>query len=210
MNTNDQFIEAVRASLNELEEGKHSQKSVAALIQMTTQTVRLNPGAFVPEILRYTLMQSDRIEEQSATIERLLGGEHMQSLTQHFPPAPPSSDVRAAWDDFSQYILDAVDPGNVAPIPKLGPYALLWHNCLEQIASGQMADTELAKHMHVFEKHLVSPHSQQALLSALFCRWVFQAPEPIFKDHHPPSALANLNIYRMASKYDSTSIKRVY
>jgi hypothetical protein len=210
MNAKDQHNETVDASLNELKEDEYSQKSMAALTQNIENMRRLNPGAFIKEILRYTLMQSEQLEEKSATIDRLLGGEHMPGLTQQFPLAPTSSDVRAAWDDFSQCILDAVGPGHVTPVPDPGPYALLWHNCLEQIASGQMADTELAEHMRVFEKHLISPHSQQALLSALFCRWVFQSPEPIFNDHHPPSTLECLKMFQMISKYDSTFMKHVY
>lgn len=149
MNTNDQFIEAVQASLHELEEGNYSPKSVAALVQKIGLILQLNPEALVPEILRYTLMQSDRLEEQSATIERLIGGEHMQGLTQNFPQAPSFSEVGAAWNNFDQCMLDAVGPGHITPVPDPGPYALLWHHCLEQIASGQMEDTELTEHMHV-------------------------------------------------------------
>lgn len=211
MNAKDQCNETVDASLNELKvEDNHSQKLLAILAQKIENMRRLNPKAIIKDLLRCLLMQSEQLEEKSATMDRLFGGEYVEGLTQQFPPAPTSSDVRAAWDDFYLCILDTVGPGHVTPDPDPGPYALLWHNCLEQIASSQMADNELAEHMRVFEKQSISPHSQQALLSALFCRWVFQSPEPIFDDHHPPSTLEHLNVIRMISKYDITPIKHVY
>lgn len=211
VNAKDQCNETVDASLNELKvEDKYSQKVMATLTQNIENMRRLNLEAVIKEMLRYLLMQSEQLEEKSATIDHLLGGEYMQGLTQQFPPAPTASDVRAAWDDFYLCILDTVGPGHVTPDPDPGPYALLWHNCLEQIASGQMAETELAEHMRVFEKHSISPHSQQALLSALFCRWVFQSPEPIFNAHHPPSTLEYLNVIWMISKYDITLMKHIY
>jgi hypothetical protein len=211
MNAKDQCNETIDASLNELKvEDNHSQKSLAILTQHIENMRRLNPDAVIKDLLRCSLMQSEQLAKKGATINRLLGGEYMEGLTQQFPPAPTASDVRAAWDDFYLCILDTVGPGHVTPDPDPGPYALLWHNCLEQIASSQMADTELAEHMRVFEKRSISPHSQQALLSALFCRWVFQSPEPIFNNHHPPSTLECLNFMRMISKYDITLTKHVY
>jgi hypothetical protein len=197
---NDRYAKTFLASLEHLEPGKHSQRSVNDLTRKFELIIHYSPEAFVAKISDYMLRLLHQVHEKGATIKHLLGGEHMYGLTHDFPPTPPRSDLRSAWDNFSQCILDAVGPGHTTPLPGPGPYTVLAHHCLESIASGRMADTELANHMQIFENHSISPHSQQALLSALFRRWMFQSPEPIFTDSHPSSVLEYLNMFRMTSK----------
>jgi hypothetical protein len=67
------------------------------------------------------------------------------------------------------------------PSPELAGYL----TCVaEYIASGRYQEEELEnciKHLH---EHLKSLYAVQTLISALICRCVFQAPEPMLDKQH--------------------------
>ena len=69
---------------------------------------------------------------------------------------------------------------------------------MEEFASGRILTKELADYVTNFTMYLASPHAQQALLGASFCRWVFQSPEPMCKDHHPKALMKHFEALRSA------------
>lgn len=101
-----------------------------------------------------------------------------------FPKTPSQLFINDAWEKFWELILDIVDRNRRTPTPTLAAAGYLSRSS-EDIASGRVAHAELSDTIKNLEKYLSRPHAQQALLSAVICRWVFQSPEPICKDHHP-------------------------
>ncbi|KAF1363128.1 hypothetical protein EJ07DRAFT_173825 [Lizonia empirigonia] len=102
-----------------------------------------------------------------------------------FPKTPPQQEVNETWTAFYEHIVYTVGPNHTSPKPK--PESAGYLTCTaENIANGRITDAELQPCIASLGQYLKSPHAQQTLLSALFCRWVFASPEPMLHSMHSP------------------------
>ena len=187
--------------------GKHSERSIKELLEKAKLVEQYNPTASAEEFLSYALSLNDVAEDRCAFISRLLGGEQVHGFDQDFPRTSSLADLQDKWDVFRLRLLDHVGPGHTTPSPKRGSCAYLWTRCLRQVANGSIADRELGDDLKSLQDCLDSPHAQQAFLSALFCRWVFQSPEPMLEGYYPPSTMKHLELAMMIGTFWVESLR---
>lgn len=102
-----------------------------------------------------------------------------------FPKTPPQHKVNETWTAFYEHIVFTVGPNHITPQPN--PESAGYLTCAaENIANGRITCAELEPCIASLSQYLKSPHAQQTLLSALFCRWVFASPEPMLDTMHSP------------------------
>ncbi len=81
-----------------------------------------------------------------------------------------------------------VGPNAIEPVPTLYEAGYLT-GCAESIAHGLIPESQLEPYISTLSPMLESPHAQQTLLSALFCRWAFLSPEPMLTWEEIPEDL---------------------
>lgn len=100
-----------------------------------------------------------------------------------FPKTPSQKDVDQTWTRFYDHIVSTVGANNTEPRSTAEGAGYL--TCaVESIANGRIADSELEACLNTLSRYLTSPHAQQTLFSALFCRWVFAFPEQMLDTMH--------------------------
>ncbi len=146
-------------------------------------------------VLKNAQELEDTMKKQQALIRRLVGGPEYQ-VRMEFPKTPSLLSISDTLATCRQYILDTVGDDRDSPTPTSVAAGYL-SRCMEDVANGRLLDEDLAPDIYNFRMHLESPHAQQALLGALFCRCVFQSPEPMCKAYHPKALTKHLEAMRM-------------
>ncbi|KAJ4364796.1 hypothetical protein N0V95_000640 [Ascochyta clinopodiicola] len=117
-----------------------------------------------------------------------------------FPKTPAQSEVDKTWTSFYKHIVSTIGPNNVIPNPT--PEGAGYLTCAaEGIANRQIYKDQLEPCIESFSRYLKSPHAQQTLFSALFCRWVFASPEPMLNTMHSDGMMQLYNAVIGAAQY---------
>jgi hypothetical protein len=100
-----------------------------------------------------------------------------------FPKEPTYRKIEESWTDIYQHLVDTVGPNNTRPFISVlsAGYVV---GFAENIATGRVSNDQLDSYIESVSGPLKSPHAKQTLFSALFCRWVFAAPEPMLHAMH--------------------------
>jgi hypothetical protein len=147
-----------------------------------TRTPDREPGELFANVLR-DLHAAEAANKDLRDLLRDLVGRRDYKMVNAFPSTPDKADIEKAWKDMRQYIKDAFghDP-DFEPTPS-GIGAGYIAARIEDLAKD--GRELLGPQRMYFEKlspFLASPHSAHAVVSTLFCRWLFAAPEPMFQD----------------------------
>lgn len=150
--------------------------------------------------LMLDLRSEQRLKEKYRDMaKRLVEVEDLRTGTV-FPKSPEENDVQDLWAKFREYILWTVGKRNKTPTPSLTSAGYLSAR-VEDIASGRVSDVQFNNCLHTLKEFMVSPHAQQMLLGALFCRWVFQNPEGMLRDSHSQGQVKMYEAALAASVY---------
>ncbi|KAJ8110499.1 hypothetical protein OPT61_g6673 [Boeremia exigua] len=177
------------------------------LLERTRRYFSRNPSSFAGDMLKHAQDTESMLDKQHALITRLVGEPEFQVKTV-FPKTPSPSSVDNTLASFRQSIVDINGDERDTPAPTLAAAGYL-SRCMEDIASGRILPKELVNYIKDFRIYLKSPHAQQAVLGALFCRWVFQSPEPMCEAHYPKALMKLLEAKLMQGETKADGLERV-
>lgn len=100
-----------------------------------------------------------------------------------FPKEPTDQKIDDRWTTIYRYIVDTVGLDNARPHISASSAEYIV-SFAENIATGRTSNDQLDSYIESVSGPLKSPHAQQTLYSALFCRWVFADPEPMLRAIH--------------------------
>ena len=125
-----------------------------------------------------------------------------------FPKESPQQEVSKSWTAFYEHIVLTVGPNNTSP--KIDAASAGYVACFaENIAYGRIPGDQLKTYIESLSALLKSPHAQQALFSALFCRWIFAAPEPMLHAMHSDGMIHLYNSILSSASTTAAGIVKV-
>ena len=120
-----------------------------------------------------------------------------------FPKEPTYRKIKDHWTAVYEYIVDTVGSTNTRPRISASSAGYIV-GFAENIATGRVSTDQLDLYIESVSGPLKSPYAQQTLLSALFCRWVFAAPEPMLHAMHS-DGMMHLYENRLAGASDKVA-----
>jgi hypothetical protein len=147
-----------------------------------TRTSDREPGELFANVLR-DLHAADAANKDLRDLLRDLVGRREYNRGNEFPSTPDKADIEKAWKDMRQYIKDAFghDP-DFEPTPSGVGSGYIAARIEDLAKDGRELLGPQEIYIERLSPFLASPHSAHAIVSALFCRWLFAAPEPMFQD----------------------------
>jgi hypothetical protein len=124
----------------------------------------------------------ERIEKEryKDIVRKLIGAPDFAG--NKFPQPTDLTFYKPRWQEAMDNIRMAVGPEDTTPDHSPSPELAGYLTCvMENIANGRYQEEELEKCIKHLYEHLKSTYAVQALMGALFCRWVFQASEPMLE-----------------------------
>lgn len=123
------------------------------------------------------------------------------NFNMNFPLAPEAREVNYTWERIMYKIrrvagLEDEEPERL-PTPKDAGYLTAR---VQDILAGRMTDREVEDMIVDVKEHVQSPFAVLALASAIFCRDLFQSPEPMCGTA-PPSLMAVYDMHRSISTF---------
>jgi hypothetical protein len=116
-------------------------------------------------------------------VKSLIGARNFDG--NRFPIPVDTASCKQIWRSLMVNIRKAIGLQDKEPehLPSVESTGLLVHT-VEDITNGHIPEDELESVIELLHEHLQSPYAVQTLMGALFCRWVFQAPEPMCEGQH--------------------------
>ncbi|KAF3006429.1 hypothetical protein E8E13_001589 [Curvularia kusanoi] len=146
------------------------------------RTLKDPNGSIVDNLIKDLDSQRALKAKYAEMVKKLIGS--IDSGTRlAFPKETPPQEVEKAWATIYDHFVFVVGPNNVTPIIGAASAGYVV-GAAENIATGLVPDHQLDSYIESLSALLRSPHAQQTLFSALFCRWVFSMPEPMLHAMH--------------------------
>ncbi|KAJ8115704.1 hypothetical protein OPT61_g2703 [Boeremia exigua] len=181
----DALMSVLSGILNNSEQ--NMQENVLEHLQQIIRTAERPQTSLVGDLIKDLKSQRNMKEDYRVLIRKLVDFRNLTSPNV-FPKEPHQKDVSRSWSEFHEQMVSIVGPNNVTPMltPASAAYIA---SAAEQIADSRITDDQLQVYIESLQRYLKSPHAQQAVFSALFCRWVFSNPEPMLDDMHSEGML---------------------
>ncbi|KAJ4312994.1 hypothetical protein N0V94_007163 [Neodidymelliopsis sp. IMI 364377] len=176
-------------------------------INQIVRTIKDTPGSMVENFAKDLDSQRALKVKYRTMAQKLVGFVDLTNGTE-FPKVPPQKEVNQIWAAFYEHIVSTVGVNNIEPTPTPEGAGYL-SRCAEEIAHGRIPDSQLKACVASLSDHLISPHAQQTLISALFCRWIFSSPEPMLKDMHSAGMMQLYNATMATEQRDHDGLPKV-
>ena len=167
-------------------------QEVEGRLKCIERTVEREPGQLLYKMLQ-DLHSADAANADLRSMLHDLVGRRQFHQENSFPRVPDQTDIDKGWKTFRKYVRDAFGYGYPSEPKPRGIDAGYIAARIDDLAKdGRHPLGSPTKFTEELTSYLHSPHSVQALLSALLCRWLFAAPEPICKGAY---SLKELKMY---------------
>lgn len=145
-----------------------------------TRTLDREPGELFANMLK-DIRSADAAKKDMRDLLRDLIGRREYNKANEFPSIPYRADGEKAWQDMRQYIKDGFGHAPAFEPKPTGVGAGYIAAHIEDLAKdGRVPMGSQKTYIEELSPFLASPQSAHAIVSALFCRWLFAAPEPMF------------------------------
>jgi hypothetical protein len=140
------------------------------------------PGQLFDRILS-DLEQKDRAnQEMRELLRNLISHREFNKRDREFARAPKKWEMDDAWRLMGRNLQDAFGYGYLEELPKEIDVGYIASR-IDFIAKDGPVSLGLAQDfIDELAPYLENPHLAHSIVSALFCRWLFSAPEPMCKD----------------------------
>ncbi|XPS69480.1 hypothetical protein M3J07_001739 [Ascochyta lentis] len=151
-------------------------------IHQLIRTFRDSKESIIENLIKDLESQRSLKTKHRAMVQNLVEFVDLNNGTA-FPKIPAQNEIDRMWTKFYEQIVSTVGPNNVTPSPT--PEGAGYLTCAaEGIANGRIPNDQLEACIESLRRYLETPHAQQSLFSALFCRWIFASPEPMLHAMH--------------------------
>ena len=124
-----------------------------------------------------------------------------------FPQPTDQTFCKPRWQEAMDNIRMAVGLEDTTPDHLPSPELAGYLTCvMENIASGRYQEEELEKCIKHLDEHLKGTYAVQALMGALFCRWVFQASESMLETQDSEKLMKYYKSLAVSGMYLLTTI----
>jgi hypothetical protein len=142
------------------------------------------PGSAIAKLTAGSWVNEARGNQIRGSARELIAGIELGRPDQ-FPLPTDLSTVEGVWNMVMHSIESAVGTINQEPDTLPSPScATFLTTAMESIASGRVREEQLAAYLKTLGSLLQGPRAVQALMGSLYCRWIFQNPEPMYHEEY--------------------------